>query len=85
MQFVEWVLGIVAALAVVAVGWIYTVVSSLPVRYVPRPQLDARFRDLEKRMHDDIIAQETRTDKRFDQIEAKLDRIIERLERKVDR
>jgi len=60
-------------------------VSDMPRDYVPRVQIDARFRDLEQRIEREMNAQESRTEKRFDAIDGKLDKIIDRLERKADR
>lgn len=85
MTWIEWILGIVASITAGALVWVGKVVSGLPINYVPRSQVDARFRDLEARLHNDITSQEARAEKRFDVIDAKLDRIIERMESKADK
>lgn len=85
VSWIEWTLGIVSALTVAAITWIGNVIHRMPIEYMPRDQTNARFQDIERRMHLDLTAQDARTEKRFDSIDGKLDRILERLERKADR
>jgi len=67
-------------------------VTDLPRDYVPRVQVDARFKDLEQRLEREMAAIEGRSDKRFDSVDSKLDnqsvkidRILAQLSTKVDR
>ena len=80
---------IVVAIIATAIGWYVKLIGSkvadLPRDYVPRPQVDARFADLERRLENEMQAQEIRSDKRFDSVDTKLDKIIDRLESKVDK
>ena len=85
MTWIEWLLGIVGSILVAAMIWVSNVLSKLPLDYVPRSQVESRFRDLEARLHNDLRLQEERTDKRFDKIDAKLDQIISRLDSKADK
>lgn len=74
--------GVVLATLIAYVG---KVVSTLPREYVPRPQVDARFKDLESRIHNDMRDQESRVEKRFDAIDSKLDKIMDKLDDKADK
>lgn len=85
MTAIEWILGIVGAVIVGAVGYIGKILASMPTEYVPRNQVDARFRDLEGRLHGDMVAQEQRSDRQFDTMNGKLDRIIDKLDNKADK
>ncbi|NBB81656.1 MAG: hypothetical protein GVY36_19810 [Verrucomicrobia bacterium] len=60
-------------------------VTDLGERFVPRPQIDKRFRELEQRLHSDMKAQEARSDKRFDKIDATLVRIEGKIDSKADK
>ena len=84
-SWTEWVLGTVAAALAGAVVWVARIVSDLPQAYVPRPQVDARFRELEERLQAQLAAQESRSDRQFDKLDRKLDQIIVLLDRKADK
>lgn len=85
MNWVEWVLGIVGVVISGTVVYMGQIISRLPETFVPRPQVDARFRELERRLHDDMISQERRTDKQLDKLDSKLDHIIAKLDGKADK
>jgi DNA primase large subunit len=59
--------------------------TDLSERFVPRPQVDKRFYELEQRLHEDMKAQEGRSDKRFDKIDATLVRIEGKIDSKADK
>lgn len=85
MHWIEWALGIVSAILVLAVGAISKAIINLPVNYVPRDQADTRFSELEGRLTDQIRAQEARQDGRFDRIDRALEKIDHKLDAKVDK
>lgn len=85
MSWIEWTLGIAGSIIVISIAWISKEIANLPSHYVPRPQVDARFRDLESRLHGDMVAQEQRSDRQFDTMNGKLDRIIDKLDNKADK
>lgn len=85
MEWIEWVLSIVAGVIVATVIWIGKIISDLPRMYVPRVQVDARFRELEDRLHNDMTAQEGRTDRQLDKLDGKLDKILQKLDGKLDK
>jgi len=85
MTITEWFLTVSGIVMASVVAYIGKVVTSLPRDYVPRPQIDARFKDLENRIHEDIRAQESRVEKRFDAIDSKLDKIMDKLDDKADK
>ena len=85
MDWTEWLLLTISGLIVVLGSWVARTMTSLSHTYVPRPQVDGRFRALENRIDRDLSAQDKRTDKRFDQVDSKLDRILERMDQKADK
>lgn len=85
MAITEWFLTVASVVVAALITYMGRVIAMLPKEYVPRPQVDARFRDLENRIHDDIRAQESRVEKRFDAIDSKLDKIMDKLDDKADK
>lgn len=85
MGWIEWVLGIVAAVIAGTVIYMGKLFSDLPKEYMPRDQIESRFRDLEGRIHLDMIAQDQRTEKHFDRLYAKLDEIHAEMKQKADK
>jgi hypothetical protein len=85
MDWTEWVLGMVALAVVTSIIWVGKILYGLPAEYMPRQQIDQRFRELEQRLHSDMTAAEGRADKQFDAVNAKLDKIIDKLDSKADK
>lgn len=91
-EWVGWTVGGIVAGVLGAISWVLHTLTKLPIVYVPRDQLNARFEALKFEMHRDIREQEGRMDKRFEglessiiQVHQKLDRLLERIEQKADR
>ena len=85
MGWTEWVLTIVGGVITGTVIYMGKVISELPERFVPRPQVNARFEALEARLHEDMLSQERRTDKQLDKLDGKLDQILSKLDGKADK
>ncbi len=85
MTISDLVLGVASIVMAAVITYVGRVVALLPKEYVPRPQVDERFRELESRIHDDMSAQESRVEKRFDMIDSKLDKIMDKLDDKADK
>lgn len=53
--------------------------------YVPRTEINQRFRDIKNEIHTDMTAQERRSDKQFEELKQYLIRIEEKLGDKADK
>ena len=84
-EWLGWVLAIVGAAAVGVATWVGRTLTKLPLEYVPRDQLNSRFESIRAEMRDDTQTLEKRNDKRFDSIDGKLDRILDKMDTKVDK
>ena len=84
-EWMQWAAGIISTATLGVLGWVANVLVSLPREYVTRKEIDQRIADLEQRVHLDMVAQENRSEKRFDRIEAFLVRIEEKIDRKQDK
>ena len=85
MTISDWLLTVSGVVLATLIAYVGRVVTNLPREYVPRPQVDQRFSELESRLHDDMRDQESRVDKRFDAIDSKLDKIMDKLDDKADK
>lgn len=82
-----WILGIAGTIVAGTVIYMGKVISDLPNAFVPRSQIDKRFRDLEERMHADsehlyesMQHTERRTDRQLDKLDVKLDQAHAKLD-----
>lgn len=89
MDWTEWTLGIVGATIVGSLIWVAKILAGLPREYIPRSQVDRRFRDLEQRIHNDMSSQDIRNEKRLDKLEHAMaqgfQRVIDKLDMKADK
>ena len=81
----QWAAGIISTATLGVLGWVANVLINLPREYVTRAEIDKRLSDFKQDVHADMIAQEDRTEKRFDRLEAFLVRIEEKIDRKQDK
>ena len=88
MELIEWMLTIGGTIVAGTVIYIGQIIRNLPTDFVPRPQIDKRFSDLEMRMHDDnqqlqasMQDVERRTDRQLDKLDLKLDTLDSKLDR----
>lgn len=87
-----WLLGVIGAGVLAILGWVANVLTRLPVEYVPRSQVNERFEKIQAHMDEslrsmerDMEAAEVRSDKRFDRVDANLERILNKLDGKADK
>ena len=87
-----WGLGLLGTAVLATLGWVAKVLTQLPVNYVPRDQVNERFSKIQeqfeasiKAMERDMEASEARSEKRFDRIDAYLERIVNKLDAKADK
>lgn len=81
-EWFVWVFGIVFAGVITYIG---RVMVTLPKEYMPRYQIEQKFSNFEKRIHDDLNRQEIRAEKRFDKIDEALMKIMDKLDGKADK
>ena len=84
-EWLGWALAGIFTMLIGIVGWAGRTLTKLPVEYVPREQINSRFESIREEMRDDNQALERRNDKRFDSIDGKLDRILDKVDRKADK
>ena len=84
-EWVGWTLAGVSTMLIGVVSWAGRILTRMPLEYVPRDQVNARFESIRAEMKEDTHKLEQRSDKRFDSVDGKLDRILDRLDRKADK
>lgn len=85
MSLTEWFIWVAGIVFATVVAWIGKVMVGLPKEYMPRYQIEQKFSNFEKRMHDDLNRQEVRAEKRFDKIDEALIKIMDKLDGKADK
>jgi len=85
MTIADWFLTVSGVVLATLIAYVGRAMANMPREYVPRPQVDQRFAELESRLHDDMRDQENRVEKRFDSIDSKLDKIMDKLDDKADK
>lgn len=81
----NWFLGIAGTVIAGTVIYMGKLFADLPKEYMPRAQIDARFDDLERRIHNDMADQDRRNERQFDRLYKKLDEIHAELKDKADK
>jgi hypothetical protein len=85
MDLIEWAMGIAAVIIAGTIIYLGKVLNGLPNIYMPREQIERRFRDLEDRIHDDMAGQDRRNEKHFDRLYNKIDEVLQELKSKADK
>lgn len=80
-----WFLGLVGTIVVGTIIYLGKVFNEMPNTYMPRAQIERRFRDLEDRIHDDMAGQDRRNEKHFDRLYSKLDEMHSEMKNKADK
>lgn len=96
MADLYWAGGIIVTvnltIASIVFAWVKSLQSevdrmtrSLPLDYVPRTQVDARFMELNRNLHSHMNGMESRSGERFDKLDLALQRIHDKLDTKMDK
>jgi chaperonin cofactor prefoldin len=84
-EVLNWFLGIAATVIGGTIIYMGKLFSDLPKEYMPRKQIDQKFEDLERRIHNDMGDQDRRNEKQFDRLYNKLDEMHSELKSKADK
>lgn len=84
-EVMNWFLGIAGTVIAGTIVYMGKLFADLPKEYMPRQQIDERFRDLEDRIHNDMGDQDRRNEKHFDRLYNKLDEMHSELKGKADK
>lgn len=96
MSEILWAAGIVitvcVTLATVVFKWVRTlhaeldsVVRRQAIEYIPRAQVDQRFTEMNLNIHQHMSGMEGRLVDRFDRVDAELERVHVRMDKKADK
>ena len=84
-EAMAWFLGIVGTVIAGTVIWWAKMISDLPKVYMPRVEIDDKFKELERRIHNDMGDQDRRNEKQFDRLWQKMDDMHTDIKAKADK